>query len=129
MIFTVLNQKWEKQWKVLRVCLKNLSTVGPSGNRSDYSRDLPRQIFPDNRCGLSTVFTTPGQYWLCRGRPVTTKLQISLSPAKDWKSGGALYLGCCLVVCLVIHLGKGCKKNTRQYSRDVQTIIVRPGPS
>ena len=44
-ILTVLFQKSEKQWKVLGVCLENLPMGGPSGNQTDYPRDLPRPNF------------------------------------------------------------------------------------
>ena len=40
-IFTVLIRKSEKQWKVLRDCLKNLPTGIPSG-KSDDSQEFPR---------------------------------------------------------------------------------------
>ena len=65
-IFTVLIRKSEKQWKVLRDCLKNLPTGIPSGHQTFPRGCAPReslmtlgnslgQIFPDNPYGLSTV--------------------------------------------------------------------------
>ena len=33
-IFTILIQKSEKQWKVLKVCLENLPTRGPLDNQT-----------------------------------------------------------------------------------------------
>ena len=67
-IFTVLIRKSEKQWKVLRDCLKNLPTGIPSGHQTFPRGCAPReslmtlgnslgQIFPDNPYGLSTVCT------------------------------------------------------------------------
>ena len=67
--FTILIQKSEKQWKILRVCLENLPTGGPSGNQTIIWACTPqeslitlgtslRQIFPDNPFGLSIVCTT-----------------------------------------------------------------------
>ena len=67
-IFTILIQKSEKQWNVLRVCLENLLTGGPSGNQTFLRGCTPQeslitlgtslgQIFPDNLFRLSTVFT------------------------------------------------------------------------
>ena len=58
-IFTVLIQKSEKQWKVLRDCLKNLPTGIPSGHQTFPRGCAPQeslmtlgnfqgQIFPDN---------------------------------------------------------------------------------
>ena len=66
--FTVLIQKSEKQWKVLSGCLKNLPSGIPSGHQTFPRGCAPReslmtlgnslgQIFPDNHCGLSTVYT------------------------------------------------------------------------
>ena len=65
-IFTVLIRKSEKQWKVLRDCLKNLPTGIPSGHQTFPRGCAPweslmtlgnslGQIFPDNPYGLSTV--------------------------------------------------------------------------
>ena len=67
-IFTVLVRKSEKQWKVLRDCLKNLPTGVPSGHQTFPRECAPReglmtlanslgQIFPDNPYRLSTVCT------------------------------------------------------------------------
>ena len=92
--FTVLIQKSEKQWKVLSGCLKNL----PLGISLGY-QTFPRgcalqkslmtlwnslgQIFPDNNCGLSAVYTTFGVRAGFLGpeeSPLVAKLQISNSP-------------------------------------------------
>ena len=70
--FTVLIQKSEKQWKVLRDRLTNLPMGIPLGHQTFPQGCAPReslmtlrnslgQIFPDNPCGLSTVCPT------CRG--------------------------------------------------------------
>ena len=67
--FTVLIQKSEKQWKVLRDCLENLPTGIPSSHQTFPRGCTPReslislgtslgQIFPDNSCGFSTVCPT-----------------------------------------------------------------------
>ena len=71
-IFTVLIKKSEKQWKVLRDCLKNLRTGVPLGYQTLPWGCAPReslmtlgkslrQIFPDNPYRLSTVCTRPSQ--------------------------------------------------------------------
>ena len=70
-LFTVLIQKSDKQWKVLSGCLKNLPTGIPWGHQSFTPGCTPReslmtlgnslgQIFPDNHYGLSTVCTRVG---------------------------------------------------------------------
>ena len=72
--FTVLIQKCEKQWKVLRDCLKNLPMGISSGHQTFLRGCAPReilmtlgnslgQIFPDNPYGLSTVCTRLPQRW------------------------------------------------------------------
>ena len=64
-----LIQKSEKQWKVLSGFLKNLPLGTPSGHQTFPQGCAPReslmtlgnsqgQIFPDNHCGLYTVYTT-----------------------------------------------------------------------
>ena len=66
--FTVLIQKSEKQWIVLSGCLKNLPSGIPLGHQTfpwgcalrESLMTLENslgQIFPDNHCGLSTVYT------------------------------------------------------------------------
>ncbi len=45
--FTVLIQNSDKQWKVLSGCLEKVALGNSLG-----------QLFPDNHCGLSTVYTT-----------------------------------------------------------------------
>ena len=68
-LFTVLIQNSEKQWKVFSGCLKNLPSGTPSGHQTIPRGCAPRkslmtlgnslgQIFPENHCGLSTVYTT-----------------------------------------------------------------------
>ena len=75
--FTVLIQNSEKQWKVLSGCLKNLPSGIPSGHQTFPRGCAPReslmtlgnslgQIFPDNHCGLSTVYTRVGPSLLSR---------------------------------------------------------------
>ena len=54
-LFNVLIQKSEKPWKVISGCLKNLPSGIPSGHQT-LGNSLV-QIFPDNHCGLFTVFT------------------------------------------------------------------------
>ena len=67
-LFTVLMQKSEKQWKVLSGCLKNLPLGIPLGHQTFPRGCAPReslmtlgnflgQIFPDKHSGLSTVYT------------------------------------------------------------------------
>ena len=67
--FSVLIQKSEKQWKVRSGCLKNLPSGIPLGHQTFpwgcapqeslmTLRNSLRLIFPDNHCGLSTVYTT-----------------------------------------------------------------------
>ena len=72
--FTVLIQNSEKQWKVLSGCLKNLPLSIPSGHQTlpwgctlreslmTFGNSLG-QIFPDNHCGLSTVYTKDVGVW------------------------------------------------------------------
>ena len=66
--FTVLIQNSEKQLKVLSGCLKNLPSGTASGHQTFPRGCAPReslktlgnslgQFFPDNHCGLSTVYT------------------------------------------------------------------------
>ena len=68
-IFTILIQKSEKQWKVLSGYLKNLPSGIPSGYQTFPRGCGPREslmtlgkalglIFPDNPYGLSTVCTS-----------------------------------------------------------------------
>ena len=45
-LFTVLIQNSDKQWKVLSGCLEKVALWNSLG-----------QLFPDNHCGLSTVYT------------------------------------------------------------------------
>ena len=91
--FTVLIQKSEKQWKVLSGCLKNLPSGIPSGHQTFPRGCAPReslmtlgnslgQIFTDNHCGLSTVYTrvNPGVTLGCI--IFTTLIQKS---EKQWK--------------------------------------------
>ena len=76
-IFTVLIQKSEKQWKVLRDCLKNLPTGVPLGHQTFPCGCAPREIlmtlgnslgliFPDNPYKLSTVCSTLTELQLCK---------------------------------------------------------------
>ena len=53
-MFTVLIQKSEKQWKVLRVCLENLPMGGPSGNQTFLWGCAPQE-------SLITLGTSQGQ--------------------------------------------------------------------
>ena len=66
--FIFLSPKSDKQWKVLRDCLKNWPTGGPSDNQTFPRGCNPQdslitlgtslgQIFPDNPFGLFTVCT------------------------------------------------------------------------
>ena len=55
--FTVLIQNSDKQWKVLSGCLEKVALGNSLG-----------QLFPDNHCGLSTVYTKSlGQFY--QGHP------------------------------------------------------------
>ena len=53
--FTDLIKNSDKQWKVLSGCLKKLPSGIPSGHHTLGSS--LGQLFPDNHCGLSTVYT------------------------------------------------------------------------
>ena len=75
--FTVLIQNSDKQWKVLSGCLKKLPSGIPSGHQTFPRGCAPReslmtlgnslgQLFPDNHCGLSTVYTRPQGLGSCK---------------------------------------------------------------
>ena len=85
--FTVLIQNSEKQWKVLSGCLKNLPSGIPSGHQTFPRGCAPReslmtlgnslgQIFPDNHCGLSTVYT---KFPDCKIKKVTRNFRNTLA--------------------------------------------------
>ena len=91
--FTVLIQNSEKQWKVLSGCLENLPSGTPSGHPTFPRGCAPReslmtlrnslkQIFPDNHCGLSTVYTR-------LGKPLSGSLHLTLS---DYRAGNSEYV-------------------------------------
>ena len=95
--FTVLIQKYEKQWKVLSGCLKNLPTRIPAGQRPSGKSDDPRK-FP--RANISRqplqTFHCLSDFWIktvknirprvtpiCRLCPLDAVLSSGLC-GKEW---------------------------------------------
>ena len=124
-IFTVLIQKSEKQWKILSGCLKNLPSGIPLGHQTFPRCCAPReslmtlgnalgQIFPDNHCGLSTVYTTLHctLHWCvnCRALPCVKEAKAEFNQlfcaciiSSDMYVGLVQTSEQCCALCSVVH--------------------------